>query len=212
MPLVSRKHLHFCGNGGIQLCLAAAGNSPRIPGITPGLGLVHYPRRPRRCRLTLRLASSRSAPRSGDRARGHLSQFRDDHMRERRRSARKTGGVVDHHGRPCEEAPTPAGRSPPPRKQRCGDTTDDPMPFAFANPLPLPTGRAVEPLSLLRRHDVGFSRRREPRAGHSGDERPDTWFLGQGRSDHPGFVSYSSLVGKKLGNSEFASSYLVALT
>jgi hypothetical protein len=141
MPFVSCTPLHFFGNGGIQLCLSAAGNSPRIPGVTPGLGLVHYPRRPRRSRLTLRLPSSRSAPRSVDRGRGHLSQFRDDHLRERRRSARKTGGVIDHHGRPCEEAPTPARRLPLPRQQRCGITTDDPMPFAFANPLPLPTGR-----------------------------------------------------------------------
>ena len=31
---------HFLGNGGIRLHLAMAGNYPRIPGITLGLGLV----------------------------------------------------------------------------------------------------------------------------------------------------------------------------
>src|SRR4051794_13630943 len=138
---ISCKPLHFFGNGGIRLCLPTAGNFPRIPSVTPGLGLVHYPRRPRCCRWTLRLPSSRLAPRSEDRARGHLSQFRDDHRHERRRSARKTGGVVGHHGRPYEEAPSPAGQLPPPRRQRCGATIDDPMPFAFANPLPFPIGR-----------------------------------------------------------------------
>jgi hypothetical protein len=85
------------------------------------------------------------------RARGHLdrvaeradclSQFRGDHTRRSRRSARKTGGVGGHHGQPYEKAPPPAGQMPPPRQQRCGGTIDGPMPFAFANPLPLPTRR-----------------------------------------------------------------------
>ena len=36
-------HLHFLSSGGIQLHRVMAGNYPRIPDITLGLGLVHYP-------------------------------------------------------------------------------------------------------------------------------------------------------------------------
>jgi hypothetical protein len=55
-------HLHFFGNGGIQLHLAMAGNYPRIPGITLGLGLVHYPLLSATHRLALLVQSGRSAP------------------------------------------------------------------------------------------------------------------------------------------------------
>ena len=57
---------------------------------------------------------------------------------------------------------------------------------------------------------MGFPRFRRPRVGRSGDKRPDTWFLGQGRSGPLSFVSYNPLVSKRLGNLKGASSYLVA--
>ena len=47
------QNLHFLGNRGIQLHLTVAGNYPRIPGITLGLGLVHYPLWPVTHRLAL---------------------------------------------------------------------------------------------------------------------------------------------------------------
>jgi hypothetical protein len=39
----AKPDLHFIGNRGILLHREMAGNYPRIPGITLGLGLVHYP-------------------------------------------------------------------------------------------------------------------------------------------------------------------------
>jgi hypothetical protein len=57
---------------------------------------------------------------------------------------------------------------------------------------------------------MGFPRFRRPRVGRSGDRRPDTWFLGQGRSGPLSFVSYNPLVSKRLSNLKGASSYLVA--
>ena len=50
---VAALYLHFLSNRGIQLHLAMAGNYPRIPGITLGLGLVHYPLLPVTSRLAL---------------------------------------------------------------------------------------------------------------------------------------------------------------
>ena len=60
-PLAT-QNLHFIGNRGIQLHLAMAGNYPRIPGITLGLGLVHYPLLSVTHRLALLEQSGRSAP------------------------------------------------------------------------------------------------------------------------------------------------------
>ena len=57
---------------------------------------------------------------------------------------------------------------------------------------------------------MGFPRFRRPCVGRSGDRRPDTWFLGQGRSGPLSFVSYNPLVSKRLSNLKGASSYLVA--
>src|SRR4051794_28846939 len=56
------RHLHFLSNCGIQLHLAMAGNYPRIPGITPGLGLVHDPLLPATHQLALVAHSGRLAP------------------------------------------------------------------------------------------------------------------------------------------------------
>src|SRR5262249_7921679 len=47
---------------------------------------------------------------------------------------------------------------------------------------------------------VGFLRCRRPRVGHSGDGRPDTWYLDQGRSNPHSFVSRNTLVSKRLSN------------
>ena len=58
---------------------------------------------------------------------------------------------------------------------------------------------------------MGFPRCRRPRVGRSGDGRPDTWFLGQGRSDPFSFVSYNPLVSKGLSNPKGVGSDLVAL-
>jgi hypothetical protein len=55
-------NLHFLGNGGIWLHLAMAGNYPRIPGITLGLSLVHYPLLSVTHRLALLGQLGRSAP------------------------------------------------------------------------------------------------------------------------------------------------------
>jgi hypothetical protein len=160
-----RRQLHFLGSSGIQLCRPTAGNYPRIPGVTPGLRLVHDPRQPPFCRSALRVASSPLAARSGDRVCGYLSRFRGGHTRERRCSARKTGGVGGHRGRPYGKAPPPAGQLPPPRQQRCGGTIDGPMPFAFANPLPLPTCRPAA--RCCRR--AGMSWASHVAAGHASD-------------------------------------------
>src|SRR6185312_4569197 len=59
---VATSNLHFLGNGGILLHLAMAGNYPRIPGITLGLGLVHDPLLPVTRRLALLVQSGRLAP------------------------------------------------------------------------------------------------------------------------------------------------------
>src|SRR5271169_1541179 len=59
---VAAHNLHFLGNGGIQLHLTMAGNYPRIPGITLGLGLVHYPLLPVTHRSALVVQSGRLAP------------------------------------------------------------------------------------------------------------------------------------------------------
>lgn len=80
-------HLHFLGNRGIRLHLAMAGNYPRIPGITPGLGLVHYPLSFATHRFALLVQSGGSAPRrrsNPSRATNDMSQFRWFHIRPRR--------------------------------------------------------------------------------------------------------------------------------
>ena len=57
--------------------------------------------------------------------------------------ARKTGGLGGHRGRPMRRPHAPARPRMSPRQQPCGVTTDDPMPFAFADPLPLPAACSV---------------------------------------------------------------------
>ena len=102
--------LHFLGNGGIQLHLSMAGNYPRIPGITLGLGLVHYP-------LLFAPAGWPSwYSRAGRRLR-HSCPWRSDEQHvpvpmapraAKTGSAGKTGGIIDRRGRPYEKVPPPA--------------------------------------------------------------------------------------------------------
>ncbi len=73
-----------------------------------------------------------------DRGYDCLSQFRDDHLRERRSSTPKTGGFIGHRGQPYREAPPPARPKPSPHQQHCRVTIDGPMSLAFASPLSLP--------------------------------------------------------------------------
>jgi hypothetical protein len=55
-------HLHFFSNRGIRLHPQVAGNFPRIPGVTPGLCLVHYPLLSVTHRSALLVQSGRLAP------------------------------------------------------------------------------------------------------------------------------------------------------
>ena len=56
------RYLHSFSKRGIQLHPRMAGNYPRIPGITLGLGLVHYLLRSTTHRLSLLVQSRRLAP------------------------------------------------------------------------------------------------------------------------------------------------------
>jgi hypothetical protein len=131
---------HFLGNGGIWLHLTMAGNYPRIPGVTLGLGLVHYPLLPVTHQSALLVQSGWSAPppRRRDGATDNMSQFRWHHLRQRRVLLKRPAGLsitVDD----------PTGRSHHPRafapscQQRYEGIVDGPMQFAFANPLRLPS-------------------------------------------------------------------------
>ena len=188
MTPVRQFHLHFLGNGGIQLHLTMAGNYPRIPGITPGLGLVHYPLLPVMNRLALLVQSGRSAsplgvthPRNGQ----HVPVPMRPHSTETG-SARRPAGfliVVDN----------PNGRFHRPRAcapscQQCYKVNiDGPMQFAFANPLCLPTSRHRLTVSRCTWETVGFPPCGRPRVGHSGD-----WRFGWGCGPHPTVVSSAS--------------------
>ena len=129
-----------------------AGNYPRISGITPSLGLVHYPLLPVTHRYTLLVQSSRSAPPSRRTA------------AERRATCPSSDGSTNGQdgfcfedrrgyscrGRPHEKVPRPASPKAPPHQQRCGVAIDGPMQFAFANPLRLPTSGASRYSTLNR--------------------------------------------------------------
>lgn len=104
---------------------------------TPGVGLVHDLRLVTMRRLAL-CTSGRLASRSGDRGVSNLSQFRGDSERGRRvRLVRPAGLLVTMDG-PMRRPRAPARPRTSPRQQPCGVNTDDPMPFAFADPLHLP--------------------------------------------------------------------------
>lgn len=123
------RYLHFLSNGEIQLHLAMAGNYPRISGITPSLGLVHYPLLPVTHRYTLLVQSSRSAPpprrtvaerRATCPSSDGSTNGQDGFCFEDRRGC-------NCRGRPHEKVPLPASPKAPPHQQRCGVTIDGPM-------------------------------------------------------------------------------------
>jgi hypothetical protein len=87
-------------------------------------------------------------------------------------SAQKTGGIFNCRGQPCREAPLPASPEAPPYQQRYGVIFDDPMQFAFANPLRLPTSGATR-YSSQNRFVAGFPPCGRPRVGHSDNRRFD---------------------------------------
>ena len=138
------SHLHPFGSCGIWLHLAVAGNFPRIPDVTPGVGLVHDLRL-HIMRPSALCTSGRSASRPDGRGMRSLSQFRGDSERERRvRLVRPTGLMVTADG-PKRRLHAPARPRTSPRQQPCGVTTDDPMPIAFTDPLPF----RLRPVAVL---------------------------------------------------------------
>ena len=150
-----------------------AGNYPRIPGITPSLGLVHYPLLSDTHRLPLRVSSRRSAPPSRkhcDRATDNMSQFRQHHMRSRRILLQRPAGLlftVDnpmrrfHHPRACA----------PSCQQHDEVKIDGPTQFACADPLHLPTPVSESLLLGASSLIAGFPPCGRPRVGHSGEKR-----------------------------------------
>jgi hypothetical protein len=135
-------HRHVFGICGIWLPGENpwAGNYPRIPSITLGLGLVHYPLLFATHRYTLLGQSSRSAPPSRRAAaeRRTTCPSSDSSTYVRDGPCSKDRRDYSHRGRPHEKVPLPASPKAPSHQQRCGVTIDGPMQFAFADPLVLP--------------------------------------------------------------------------
>ena len=146
---VAAARLHFFSKRGILLHPRMAGNYPRIPGITLGLGLVHYLLLAATRRLSLLVQSRRSAPSSRqgrDEATGNMSQFRWHHARPRRTLLRRPAGLLFTVADPVRRSHHP--RAFAHSYQQCYEfICDDPMQFAFAGPLRLPT-RVAESLLL----------------------------------------------------------------
>jgi hypothetical protein len=181
--------LHFFSNRGILLHPKVAGNYPRIPGITLGLCLVHFPLLSATHQSSLLEPLRRSAPlswRRHDRATNNMSQFRWHHMRRRRILLRRPAGLSFTVDDPMRRSHRPRAYAPS-RQQCCEVNNDDPMQFAFADPLRLPTPIA-KPLLLGRLGlFAGFPLRSGPRVRHSGDEK-----FGQGWEPGPTVVPSAS--------------------
>jgi len=139
-------NLHFIGNRGIQLHLVMAGNYPRIPGITLGLGLVHYPLLPVTHRLSPpctvgQVGTSPAVPATERRPTCPSSDGstcdEDGFCSEDRRDCRSPWTTLSG-------GPTTRELSLPRDNSAARSKIDGPMQFAFANPLRLPTsGRRV---------------------------------------------------------------------
>ena len=118
-----------------------AGNYPRIPGITLGLGLVHYPLLPATHRLSLLVQSRRLAPLAaasrGESDGQHVPVPMAPHA-TKTDPAPKTGGIVVTVDDPMRRSHHPRAFAPS-RQQCCEVIIDGPMQFAFADPLRLPT-------------------------------------------------------------------------
>ena len=150
-----------------------AGNYPRIPGITPGLGLVHDPLLPAACPLALPVGSGRLTPRPRGnlgRATNNMSQFRWRHTRRRRVLLKRPAGLLI-------AVDDPVGRSHRPRahalscQQRYEVRFDGPIQFAFANPLHLPIPEPRHAVCRCSGFFVSFPTCGRSRVGHSGDRR-----------------------------------------
>ena len=163
----AKPDLHFFGNRGILLHRKMAGNYPRIPGITLGLGLVHYPLLPVTHRFALLVQSSGLAPLpwwKPGRATNNMSQFRWHHKRTRRILLLRPAGLLVTMDDPMRRSHHP--RAFAPSCQQCYEVTiDGPMQFAFANPLALPT-RRIESLLF---DPLRFSWASHLAAGHVSD-------------------------------------------
>jgi hypothetical protein len=162
MTPFATQNLHFFGNRGIQLHLKVAGNYPRIPGITLGLGLVHYPLLPVTHRFALLVQSGRSAPPPW-----LPTTERRTACPSSDGSTRDEDGFCFKDRRACRSPWTTQCGGPTtrelslPRGQQCYEVSiDGPMQFAFANPLCLPAsdrrvtvtrrGRLIRGLPTLR--------------------------------------------------------------
>jgi len=194
---MQRIHLHFLSNRGIRLSRTnpRAGNYPRIPGITPGLGLVHYPLSFATHRFALLEQLGGSAPRSAgtgpeERATNDMSQFRWFHTRTRRILLVRPAGVAI-------TVDDPRGRSHRPRARRLLRVNS-----AAELQLTVPCSslslirlffRPRERRTVRRRTDLcaGFPPFSRPRAGHSGDRRFGDVAVSD--SSSISFVSYSPL-------------------
>ena len=185
-----------------------AGNYPRIPGITLGLGLVHYPLSLAISRFALLAQSGWSAPPprwSRDGETNNMSQFRWHHTRQRRVLLRRPAGFVI-------AVDDPIGRSHRPRayatsyQQRYEVKIDGPMQFAFADPLGLPTSghrltvcrcvRRVRGLPTLRQATFRTLRRPEVQRR--------LWAASD--SSTISFVSHFSFANKRLEPQRFIAS------
>jgi hypothetical protein len=124
-----------------------AGNYPRIPGITLGLGLVRYPLSFATHRFALLVQSGGSAPQSRGRPHGRatndMSQFRWFHKRPRRILLRRPAGFSITVDDPVRRSHHPRARWLPRVNSATGLQLTIPIQFAFADPLVLPASGAT---------------------------------------------------------------------
>ena len=185
--LLSGKISFTSSARGIQLHLAMAGNFPRIPGITPGIGLVHYPLSFATHQFALLVQLGGLAPRSCDRATNNMSQFRWFHKRPRRVLLVRPAGLSITVDDPKRRSHHPRAR----RLLRVNSATE----LQLTAPCSLlslirssfrPRARRV----VRRSTDLvaGFPPCGRPRARHSGDRRFGSVVASD--SGSIGFVSY----------------------
>jgi hypothetical protein len=181
-----------------------AGNYPRIPGITPGLSLVHYPLSFATHRFALLGQSGGSAPRSQGHPRGRatndMSQFRWFHLRPRRILLLRPAGFSVTVDDPSGRSHHPRARGLPRVNSAAGLQLTVPC---SSLSLIRSSFRPRERRTVRRRTDfvVGFPPCGRPRARHSGDQRFGS--VAASDSGSISFVSYPPLQVRH-------NSYLVA--
>ena len=189
-------HLHFFGNGGIQLPRTASEGRelPPYPGHYPGpwlgpLSFVvrHTPVHPP-CTVG-RVGTSITEMTPWPSNERHVPVPMVPHTSETD-PAQKTGGVFDHRGRPQWKVPPPASTMAPPCQQRYGVTIDGPTQFAFADPLDLLTSGTTH-CSSQNQFVTGFPPCGRPCVRHSGEKRFGDVAVSD--SSSISFVSYSPL-------------------